>query len=298
MATKDNIAHLDCHEKKRYLQKISSLGCDPYAIPDVYFQPLSAATELPILSFNDIYIYLIHNPSPYTGESLKAYKSTEAYRYFVAGWVLDSKIWHLHKKKMFLVKGKVNHSQAVNMTPTQPWIVVHDDGTILVAHCTCKAGLGEACSHAAALMYAVLAAVNLKDGLSSTEMPYAWVLPSKTGKVQYEEISNISFMKKTVTYSPLPSIPVPTEEEYMEFYQKLYECDVQEESTKGTAILSVIEGHSHKYKPKTLQLNLPEPLSKLYSKAKLHADFASLLVESESIFDNLQITEQEMGKCE
>ncbi|CAM4523472.1 unnamed protein product [Leuciscus chuanchicus] len=194
--------------------------------------------------------------------------------------------------------GQVNHSQAVNMTPTQPWIVVHDDGTILVAHCTCKAGLGEACSHAAALMYAVLAAVNLKDGLSSTEMPCAWVLPSKTGKVQYEEISNISFMKKTVTYSPLPSIPIPTEEEYMEFYQKLYECDVQEESSKGTAILSVIEGHSHRYKPKTLQLNLPEPLSKLYSKAKLHADFASLLVESESIFDNLQITEQEMGKCE
>lgn len=94
-------------------------------------------------------------------------------------------------------------------------------------------------------MYAVLAAVNLKDGLSSTEVPCAWVLPSKTGKVQYEEICNISFMqKKTVTHPPLPSIPVPTEEEYMEFFQKLYECDVQEESTKGTAILSVIEGHS------------------------------------------------------
>ena len=108
MATNGNISHLDCHEKKRYFQKISSLGCDPYSIPDTFFQPLSAATELPILAFNDIYIYLIHNPSPYTGESLKAYKSTEAYRYFVAGWVLDSKIWHLHKKKMFLVKGKVS----------------------------------------------------------------------------------------------------------------------------------------------------------------------------------------------
>ncbi|XP_039677786.1 leishmanolysin-like peptidase 2 [Perca fluviatilis] len=109
-----------------------------------------------------------------------------------------------------------------------------------------------------------------------------------------EEICNISFMKKkTVTYSPLPSIPVPTEEEFMDFYQKLYECDVQEESSKGTAILSVIEGHSHRYKPKTLQLNLPTPLSKLYSKAKLHNDLSSLLVESESIFDNLQITEQQ-----
>lgn len=181
------------------------------------------------------------------------------------------------------------------MTPTQPWVMVHDDGTILAAHCTCKAGLGEACSHAAALMYAVLAMVNLKDGLSSTEIPCAWVLPSKTGKVQYEEICNISFMqKKSVTCPPLPSIPVRTEEEYMEFFQKLYECDVQEESTKGTAILSVIEGHSHRYTPKTLQLNLPEPLSNLYSKAKLHADFSSLLVESESIFDNLQITEQEV----
>lgn len=104
-----------------------------------------------------------------------------------------------------------------------------------------------------------------KGWLSSTEIPCAWVLPSKTGKVQYEEICNISFMqKKSVTCPPLPSIPVRTEEEYMEFFQKLYECDVQEESTKGTAILSVIEGHSHRYTPKTLQLNLPEPLSNLY----------------------------------
>ena len=71
-------------------------------------QPLSAATKLPLLAFNDMYIYLVHNPSPYTGESLKAYKSTDAYRYFVAGWVLDPKIWHLHKKKMFLVKGRVS----------------------------------------------------------------------------------------------------------------------------------------------------------------------------------------------
>ncbi|XP_076141359.1 uncharacterized protein LOC143123987 [Alosa pseudoharengus] len=73
------------------------------------------------------------------------------------------------------VKPALNFT-AVNTTPTQPWIVVHEDGTILAAHCTCKAGLGEACSHAAALMYALLAAVEQKD-VSCTDMPCAWAPP-------------------------------------------------------------------------------------------------------------------------
>jgi hypothetical protein len=35
----------------------------------------------PDLTFGDIYLYLIDTPSIYTKESMKAYKSLEAYRY-------------------------------------------------------------------------------------------------------------------------------------------------------------------------------------------------------------------------
>ncbi|KAK5614225.1 hypothetical protein CRENBAI_007057 [Crenichthys baileyi] len=94
----------------------------------------------------------------------------------------------------------------------------------------------------------------------------------------------------------LPSIPVPSEDEYMRFFQQLHECDVQEGNPNGTAILSVIAGHSDKYIPKTVQLNLPQPLTSLFSNARLQADLSSLLVESEKVFDDLQLMEKEMGK--
>jgi len=38
----------------------------------------------------------------------KAFKSTEAYRYFTSGWVNDPGIYHLEMKKMFLITGRVS----------------------------------------------------------------------------------------------------------------------------------------------------------------------------------------------
>lgn len=36
-----------------------------------------------------------------------------------------------------------------------PWILCKNDGEVLCANCTCMAGLGEVCSHAAAIMFAL-----------------------------------------------------------------------------------------------------------------------------------------------
>ncbi|KAJ4945617.1 hypothetical protein JOQ06_023298, partial [Pogonophryne albipinna] len=54
----------------------------------------------------NIYIYLVHNPSPFTGESLKAFKSTDAYQYAVAGWVNDTKIWDVEKTHLHVITAK------------------------------------------------------------------------------------------------------------------------------------------------------------------------------------------------
>ncbi|MCI5159820.1 MAG: hypothetical protein D3906_15610, partial [Candidatus Electrothrix sp. AUS1_2] len=62
------MAHLNETEGQRYLEKALIIGCDPYVLTSTLFCPLKSAKRLPQLSFPDIYIYLVHNPSPYTGD--------------------------------------------------------------------------------------------------------------------------------------------------------------------------------------------------------------------------------------
>ncbi len=62
-------------------------------------------------------------------------------------WNLDSE-----ETKKVILYDKVRHSQAVNASPLLPWVATTKDGTIMGSHCTCMAGLGEACSHIAAVL--------------------------------------------------------------------------------------------------------------------------------------------------
>lgn len=91
------IAHLTANEKQWYLNKIDTFH--------IYSQVNNTAEKLPNLTFPDIYIYLIHNPSPYT---LKAFKGTEAYRYFTSGRISDPEVYDLVMKKRFLITGRVS----------------------------------------------------------------------------------------------------------------------------------------------------------------------------------------------
>ena len=93
-------------------KKALIIGCDPYLLPSTLFCPLKSAKRLPQLSFPNVYIYLVHNPSPYTGDSLKAFKITDAYQYAVAGWVNYTKIWHLETKNMYVITGHLSNSNS------------------------------------------------------------------------------------------------------------------------------------------------------------------------------------------
>ena len=56
----------------------------------------------------------------------------------------------------------VKHSQRLTTTPIRPWIAAEKNGKILCANCTCMAGLGEACSHISALLFAAEANTQLE----------------------------------------------------------------------------------------------------------------------------------------
>lgn len=84
------------------------------------------------------------------------------------------------------------HSQKLSEPPLRPWVLIRKDGTVVTAHCTCMAGLGEACSHVAALLFAVECGVRQSEGMTCTDIPCAWKKPA-SGNVPCATLAEIDF---------------------------------------------------------------------------------------------------------
>ncbi|XP_045213619.2 uncharacterized protein LOC123564267 [Mercenaria mercenaria] len=170
-------------EKVRYDEKLKILGgCDPYEI-------VSWSTDvslLPPVTYIDIVNYLLWTPSVYTKDELKSYKGLEAYNQFVNGWVRDRS--SVVCNGYTVVTAKVLHSQWL-----RPWIIGDKSGQVLGAHCTCMAGLGEACTHIAALLFAIDATVRIRDSKTVTDEKAYWLLPSAMKAVEYKKVQEIDF---------------------------------------------------------------------------------------------------------
>ena len=82
--------NLNSDDRKKYEEKLvtadSTVFPDPYTLVENWKDILKL---LPEIIWADIYNYLINTPSLYTNENLKAYKSLEAYNFFVSGHVHD-----------------------------------------------------------------------------------------------------------------------------------------------------------------------------------------------------------------
>lgn len=186
----------------------------------------------------DIYNFIIESPSLYTGESLKAYKSLDAYNFFVSGWVDSVYVAEIQScKHTYLVSAHVRHSQRISASPTKAWMAVKQDGRIICAHCTCMAGLGEACSHMAAVLFTFEANTQTKKTFSTTSLPCSW-LPPSFRSVPFARLAEINFstplQKRRQIVSPdnsngsssrqrpeQTSTPAPTEEEVQGLYSQL-----------------------------------------------------------------------------
>ena len=93
---------------------------------------------------------------------MKNRKSLDAYNQFVSDWVKLLFYFQKRNSNFLILKAAVMPSQRINEEPHIPWVAINLVGnTVAAAHCTCMAGLGVSCSHVAALLFTIEAAVRV-----------------------------------------------------------------------------------------------------------------------------------------
>ena len=152
---------LSSSQKELYRRKVELLRIpDPYTIPQEKWK--DDVASWPQVEFGQIYTYLIDTPGQFTKEKLKAYKSLDAFNYYIryvgmiittknklnmnynydviiSGWV--QAVYIYEHGLICLMKSKVKASQRLNDKPHEAWIAVEKaSGTVLSGHCTCMAG--------------------------------------------------------------------------------------------------------------------------------------------------------------
>ena len=113
---------------------------------------------MPYLTMSDLMDYLIWSKDKeFDGESLRCYKQLRAYQLFDERHLHDLEM-NLWKNGMhfYFVRAKCFPSQDTSK-PAYRCIVCLDreTGKCYGAHCRCVSGLDEACSHVAALLFAL-----------------------------------------------------------------------------------------------------------------------------------------------
>ncbi|XP_076137714.1 uncharacterized protein LOC143121217 [Alosa pseudoharengus] len=300
-------SHFNSNDIELYIKKLNRLNItDPYNAPGVLFTSISAEKDVPDLQYPDIYNYLINFPSSFSGDSLKAYKSLEGYKWTQSGFVTNIQLWNLQAKTCFIITGRVNHSQRLNDPQLKPWMVVRNNGVVLGAHCNCTAGLGESCSHVSAVLFSIWQHNNGRnEAIAVTSKKCKWATPSEDSvkKVEYQQGKDIIFNnsqqykkgQSSKGHSAPPAFPPLTAAEQAQLYNNLSQCRTQEEQIIKPVVLSVVKEYAASYVPKAVILDLPEPLTNLYDKQARDLNLADLQDRAEALFEDITVTKEQMG---
>ena len=168
------------------------------------------------------------------------------------------------------------------------------------------AGLGETCSHIAAVLFYLEAAARIQGtSTTCTQEACQWVIPSYLKSVEYVPIKEIDFTSAKGRKRKLDEVidcdvdptdvikvsmvrgKLPTESEMDLLFENL--------SCSGTkpAILSLIPKFADSYMPKSSHAGFPQPLKSLKQSSYLDLDYHELLKVCESA--SVEVTE-EMAK--
>ena len=87
----------------------------------------------------------------------------------------------------------------VNDSLLQAWVICMENGHVKCCHCTCTAGLGEACSHVAALLFHSEFVEKKKNDTSVTDVPAYWK-KGPTKVISPKKMSAIPFVNAKRLY--------------------------------------------------------------------------------------------------
>lgn len=112
---------LDENARKRYKENLQKLGeaTNPYL---KWQTGTTIEWQLwPEVEYPNIYNFLIATPSLFTSDSLKAYKSLDAYNYYISGWIDNIHVTNVPCcPGTHLISARVKHSQKLSTTPVKP----------------------------------------------------------------------------------------------------------------------------------------------------------------------------------
>ncbi|XP_064472400.1 uncharacterized protein LOC135386417 [Ornithodoros turicata] len=179
----------------------------------------------PSVTYDNICDYFVGRPG-FDGEAVKAYKSLNAFLYVTSGKV-HSILVSVPEPGYIILKGTVSPSQR-SSAPYVCWVVIETCGKIRDATCTCMAGLGECCSHAAAVCF-VLEAWN-KEKVETpvpTDIPCQWLAP-RLKRVQPKAANQLNYTrdtrdghKQSVLPQPVKQTPEPDSSAFIAALRKV-----------------------------------------------------------------------------
>ena len=228
---------------------------------------------------------------------MRNYKSLDAYKYFIDGWVLEAS-WKLYGD-IVLMTGRVKHSYAASLTPLRPWVAIRKNGIVEYGHCTCMAGLAETCSHIAAMLYWLETAVRIRRDATCTSKPNVWLPPSMPAachQVPYltmEELEQTASQRKKVESSKWKEMladQTPTEQDLAELFS-----DLSQDENRKPAILSLTAEYSERFA--TPSDYLPPLLQGLYEPEFLDLNYIELLEKVENVCRE-PVSEEQVSRLE
>lgn len=170
---------------------------NPFDTKEGWLNEDDGIVHWPMLLYPDIFNYLSFHPSELPSKDLSDYKNCKAYSYYKTGWLQPLMFHEISDTCKFAIfKGECRKSEKINDPYHNFWIVIEKKSAkIRSAHCTCMAGMSQACNHVASALFRIEAAVRL--GLtnpSCTSLSSEW-LPNRK-KVTWMKVKDMDFSRE------------------------------------------------------------------------------------------------------